>query len=85
MIQIPKDFKEFIQLLNVHEVEYVVIGGYAVAIYGYVRYTGDELFMDEGKILRVGTEPMRLEVLNQIDGVTFDECFSNRRELLIDA
>ncbi len=35
------DFREFIELLNVHEVRYMVTGGYAVGIYGYPRYTGD--------------------------------------------
>lgn len=34
-------FLTFIRLLNEEEVEYVVIGGYAVAKYGYPRYTGD--------------------------------------------
>ena len=34
-------FKEFLILLNKYEVEYIVIGGYAVAIHGYVRATGD--------------------------------------------
>jgi hypothetical protein len=28
-------------LLNKNNVEYIVVGGYAVAQYGYVRYTGD--------------------------------------------
>ena len=34
-------FLKFIQLLNEEGVEYVVIGGYAVAKHGYPRYTGD--------------------------------------------
>jgi hypothetical protein len=34
-------FKDFISLLNKYEVEYLVIGGYAVAVHGYVRTTGD--------------------------------------------
>ncbi|WP_317898359.1 nucleotidyltransferase [Aurantibacillus circumpalustris] len=38
---IDQDFKEFIELLNKHNVEYLVVGGYAVAMYGYPRYTGD--------------------------------------------
>ena len=38
---IGQDFKEFIELLNKHKVEYLVVGGYAVAMYGYPRYTGD--------------------------------------------
>jgi hypothetical protein len=36
-----KDFKEFIELLNKHEVEYLLVGGYALGIHGYPRYTGD--------------------------------------------
>ena len=41
MIQIPRDFLDFIRLLNAQGVEYLIVGGYAVATYGYVRYTGD--------------------------------------------
>lgn len=40
-IQLPLDFKEFLQLLNDHRVEYLLVGGYAVAYYGYPRATGD--------------------------------------------
>jgi len=35
------DFKEFIQLLNAHNVRYLVVGGYAVAFHGYPRNTKD--------------------------------------------
>jgi hypothetical protein len=35
------DFSEFLKLLNSTGVEYLVIGGYAVGIHGYVRATGD--------------------------------------------
>lgn len=41
MIHLPKDFKEFLELLNSKKIEYLVIGGYAVALYGYPRTTGD--------------------------------------------
>ena len=40
-MRLPKDFKEFLQLLNSKNIEYLVIGGYAVALYGYPRATGD--------------------------------------------
>lgn len=40
-MDIGQGFKEFIELLNKHKVEYLVVGGYAVAMYGYPRYTGD--------------------------------------------
>lgn len=35
------DFSEFISLLNDHNVEYIIVGGYAVSFHGYVRATGD--------------------------------------------
>ena len=41
MIRLPPDFKEFLQLLNSHQVEYLLIGGYAVGYYGYLRSTAD--------------------------------------------
>lgn len=36
---LSQDFKEFIELLNANQVRYLVVGGYAVAIHGYPRYT----------------------------------------------
>ena len=36
-----RDFKEFAELLNAHGVEYLVVGGYALAAHGHPRYTGD--------------------------------------------
>lgn len=41
MIQLPPDFKEFLVLLNAHNVQYLVVGGYAVGAHGYPRATGD--------------------------------------------
>ena len=35
------DFKDFILYLNQNEVEYIIVGGYAVIIRGYSRSTGD--------------------------------------------
>lgn len=40
-VHLPADFKEFLQLLNSHQVEYLLIGGYAVGYYGYPRATAD--------------------------------------------
>ena len=36
-----KDFKEFVELLNSIGVEYLIVGGYALAAHGHPRYTGD--------------------------------------------
>lgn len=40
-ISLPGDFKEFLKLLNEYRVEYLLIGGYAVAYHGYPRATAD--------------------------------------------
>ena len=36
-----KDFKEFVGLLDSTNVEYLLVGGYALAAHGHPRYTGD--------------------------------------------
>ncbi len=41
MIRLSPDFKEFLKLLNAHQVEYLLIGGYAVGYYGCPRATAD--------------------------------------------
>ena len=38
---LPRDFKEFLKSLNSNRVEYLLIGGYAVGIYGHIRATND--------------------------------------------
>ena len=40
-IRLPPDFREFLKLLNSYQVEYLLIGGYAVGFYGYPRATAD--------------------------------------------
>ena len=109
MIPIPRDFLEFLRLLNRHRVRYLIVGGYSVAYHGYPRYTGDidifvalsarnatalarvfrdfgfgsgapkpAAFLQPGYVIRLGREPMRLEILNEIDGVRFEQCYTRR-------
>ncbi len=40
-MRVPDDFKEFLKLLNEKQVEYLVVGGYAVFYHGYTRTTAD--------------------------------------------
>ncbi len=40
-IGLPQDFKDFLRLLDAKGVEYLLIGGYAVAYHGYPRATED--------------------------------------------
>lgn len=92
-----------------------MIGGYAVAHYGYPRPTADfdvwvaigtdniartitaiaefgfadaaltpDVLMVPGRIIRMGVPPMRLEVMNAIDGVEFAECYARRNVVELD-
>jgi hypothetical protein len=40
-IRLHHDFKEFLKLLEANDVQYLLVGGYAVGFYGYPRPTGD--------------------------------------------
>lgn len=40
--QLPADFKEFIQSLNDSDVHYLLLGGWAVGLYGNPRATDDD-------------------------------------------
>lgn len=40
-MEIQKDFKELLELFNAHKVEYLIVGGFALAFHGAPRFTGD--------------------------------------------
>lgn len=112
---LSKDFKEFVALLKEHGAEYMIVGGYAVGVHGYPRYTGDlDIWLNpskenarqvlkaihdfgfgsfnltvadltkEGNVIQFGHPPLRIDLLTSIDGVTFDDCYANRKEVTFD-
>ena len=40
-MEIQPNFKELLELLNAHNVDYVIVGAYALAFHGAPRFTGD--------------------------------------------
>ena len=40
-MELHSDFKELLELLNAHAVDYLIVGGYALALHGSPRFTGD--------------------------------------------
>jgi hypothetical protein len=40
-MEVQKDFREFLALLNEHKVKFMIVGGYALAYHGAPRFTGD--------------------------------------------
>ncbi|WP_254060892.1 DUF6036 family nucleotidyltransferase [Mucilaginibacter sp. L196] len=110
---LDKDFEDFVFLLNKYDVNYMIIGGYALAFHGRPRHTGDldiwidvseenarkmfnvinefglaslglkiEDFLEKGIITQIGYPPLRIDILNEIDGVQFNEAYQNK--LIID-
>lgn len=80
-LELPRDFKELFALLNANNVEYLLIGGYAVGVYGYSRSTSDiDIFIsDERDNVR------RLAVALEKFGVHSDntaDLFPRERSLL---
>lgn len=39
-MDIKTDFKKLLELFNTHSVEYLIVGGYALAFHGAPRFTG---------------------------------------------
>lgn len=114
-LELPQDFKELFEFFNAHKVEYLLIGGYAVFAYGYVRNTSDidvvvsdgvenagrlmkalaefgfgedelrlDLFTKPDSIVRMGVEPMKIEILNYLKGVDFNDAYSRRRSVQVE-
>ena len=108
-MNIQQDFEELLKLLEEHKVEYLIVGGYAVAFHGYPRFTKDidiyynisainilglqkalekfgftikdlpaELFYSKGNIITFGIEPVRVDLINEISGVEFNDAWENR-------
>jgi predicted nucleotidyltransferase len=109
------EFSEFLACLNRAEVDYLLIGGYAVNHYGYHRFTedidfwiaisdenfarvlnavrqffGEDLpgldlnFLRNHETLFLGRVPTKIEVLQNVSGLTFTEAYPNRIEVTIE-
>jgi predicted nucleotidyltransferase len=42
-----------------------------------------EDFTKPGNVIQLGYPPLRIDLLTEIDGVAFEECFKNRKEVIM--
>jgi len=73
--QLPDDFKDFIQCLNSNNVRYLLVGGWAVGMYGHPRATKDIDFLVSADsdnleklqkaLLAFGAPPADVELLKE--------------------
>lgn len=76
MAKLQTDLREFIALLNSHQVEYLVVGGHAVAFHGHPRFTGDIDFL-------IRTTPSNAQrVLGALNAFGFGNLDIAERDLL---
>jgi predicted nucleotidyltransferase len=114
-INLQADFLDFIKLCNEHEVKYLIIGGFAVSIHGFPRYTKDmdiciemsnenaekiimviekfgfkslklerEDFLKKEFITQLGHEPVRIDIINHLECVTFNEAWNNKKVVKVE-
>lgn len=107
---LAKDFTDFVELLNKHKVEYMVVGGYALGFHGQPRTTGDmdiwidctlnnaakmvsvlndfgmsslglqeQDFLEPGIVTQIGYPPLRIDILNEIDGVKYKVAIKDKQ------
>ena len=111
--QLPDDFKEFIQCLNSNDVRYLLVGGWAVGIYGHPRATKDidflisidsenlgklqralldfgappvdiERFKEKGYVIRIGSSPVQIDIINEADGIDISDCFPRKETVNVE-
>jgi hypothetical protein len=53
--------------------------------FGFSSYQlSTEDFTKSGNIIQLGYPPLRIDLLTEIDGVTFEKCYKNRKEVVIE-
>jgi hypothetical protein len=111
MLKAEKDFEEFVGLLNKYNVDYMIVGAYALALYARPRNTGDiDIFINcstenakllievikdfgfedagleesdfsiIGRIVQLGVSPVRIDIINDIDGVNFSDAYVRKEK-----
>lgn len=112
---LEKDFEDFVKLLNNYKVAYMIVGGYALALHGKPRHTGDldiwidvsednanklvmvlkefgmgslglkkEDFLKPGFISQIGYPPLRIDILNSIDGISFSDAAIGMQKIYLE-
>ncbi|MBI3617650.1 MAG: hypothetical protein HY210_05480 [Candidatus Omnitrophica bacterium] len=110
-----EDYSEILHALLRNKAKFLVVGAYAMGIYGYPRATGDfdilvepsvknsqkiykslqefgaplnditeETFHEEGIIFQIGVAPRRIDLITQIDGVTFKDAYAHKELVKIE-
>ncbi|HTK38471.1 MAG TPA: nucleotidyltransferase [Pyrinomonadaceae bacterium] len=112
---LSRDFIDILSAFSEEKVEYMVVGGYAMAFHGYSRSTGDidlwirisnenaervlealkkfggplfDLDINDlkrpGMVFQMGIVPQRIDIITEIDSVSFDEAWIDHKVVNIE-
>jgi len=115
-MSLKDDYKELVALLHSKNVNYLIVGAYAVACHGLPRYTGGfDLLIEQtdrnrerlvdvlaqfgfaslgistrdlnkiDRVIQLGVEPTRIDIITGISGVSFEDAYKNRVEIEFDS
>lgn len=104
-----QDFRDLLQAFVDHDVRFLIVGAYALAVHGRPRATGDldvwvdatpensariiraleqfgappghagaDDFSRPGIVFQMGLPPVRIDILTQLSGLTFEEAWQGR-------
>ncbi|MCL2230572.1 MAG: nucleotidyltransferase [Treponema sp.] len=91
----------------------MLVGGWAVGIYGHPRATKDidflfsidqqnldklrnallafgsppidlENFKEKGYVIRIGSSPIQIDIINDADGIDMDDCYNRKQTINVD-
>ncbi|MFA7676994.1 MAG: hypothetical protein WCY34_02370 [Candidatus Omnitrophota bacterium] len=110
-----EDYKEILQILLNNEVNFLIVGAYAMGAYGYPRATGDfdiwveasienskrihkslsefgapvlgiteNTFAEKGIVFQIGVAPRRIDIITNIDGVSFKKAYKSKENIEIE-
>ncbi len=68
---LPSEVRELVELLLQDGCEFLVVGAHALAVHGAPMY-------------QLGLPPRRIDLLNLVSGLTFDEAWSSRVYAVVD-
>ena len=92
------DYRDILSAFTEENVEYLLVGAYALAAHGLVRATGDiDLWVKANEdnvdardfetpniVFQIGVAPRRVDILTSIDAIEFGEAWSERDEVEVE-
>ncbi|HUE23161.1 MAG TPA: hypothetical protein VMQ86_15855 [Bryobacteraceae bacterium] len=78
-MDLHRDFADLCSLLNANCVDFMIVGGYAVAFHGAPRLTAARDVLHQRRILQLGRQPVQIHVMTSISGVNWHSAWDSRR------